>query len=476
MTSIRRWLLTALVIGLTLSCGGAAYGIFFALREEAAELFDYELQTVATSLPVRSLSDTAGPIAELPAQDMGGISDDAIVIQAWDAQGRAMYAPSPNGALPRLAAGFHQIEREERHWRVFGLDEMDGPAKRFVQVAQPIEVRDRLALHLALRSSWPILLWFPFTIILILVIVRRGLLPLAAVSEALAQRSLTSLKPLGAPHDDLQVPMEVRPMVDALNALFKRLDEASAAQRVFVADAAHELRTPLTALKVEMQRAIGEFTDKAQRSAPTPQDQATRALLQGLEARLNRIIHVAQQLLSMAREDAISPVPSRIFDLRDVAEQVVADLSVLAEGRGIDLGLIALQDDGLAAMLDGDRHGLAMLLTNLIDNAIRHTDVGGEVDVIVALATDGTNGVTLTVRDTGPGVPEAELPRIFDRFYRGRTTRAQGSGLGLAIVQHIAARHQASVSAYNRADRSGFVVTVRFPLAVTASLPRPSDG
>jgi two-component system OmpR family sensor kinase len=459
-------LLTALVIGLTLTCGGAAYGIFFALREEAAELFDYELQTVANSLPVRNNGGTEG--AELPAQNMGGLSDDAIVIQAWDRQGRAIYPVVIGTDLPRLEAGFHQIERESRHWRVFGLDETNGPAQRFVQVAQPIEVRDRLALRLALRSSWPILLWFPVTVILTLLIVRRGLLPLTAVSRALAKRSLMSLQPLGAPHDEVEVPMEIRPMVDALNALFKRLDEASAAQRVFVADAAHELRTPLTALKVEMQRAIAEFADNATRAAPTPQDNATRDVLLALEARLNRIIHVAQQLLSMAREDAIAPAPARAFDLRDVAEQVVADLSVLAEGRGIDLGLIALQDDGSVAVLEGDRHGLAMLLTNLIDNAIRHTDAGGEVDVIVATSIEAPAAapcVTLTVRDTGPGVPEAELPRIFDRFYRGRTTRAQGSGLGLAIVQHIAARHHATVNAYNRADRAGFVVVVRFPLA-----------
>lgn len=164
----------------------------------------------------------------------------------------------------------------------------------------------------------------------------------------------------------------MRPLVDALNGLLARLNEASHAQRTFVADAAHELRTPLAALKLQIQGAIGDGSLQV--------DAATLAKIDG---RLNRLIHLAQQQLSMAREDAAREAAIAPMSLRTLCEARVSDFSLLAEARLIDLGLelenAHSEDDAFTIM--GDMHALAVLVNNLIDNAIRHTPHGGRVDV-----------------------------------------------------------------------------------------------
>jgi two-component system OmpR family sensor kinase len=244
------------------------------------------------------------------------------------------------------------------------------------------------------------------------------------------------------------IPTEVEPLVEALNDLLVRLDRALHAQRVFVADAAHELRTPLTALKLQIQ--------VARRDHAKLNDED---LLRKLEDRVNRAIHLVQQLLTLAREDAEASARAGNADLRHVATQVVGELSVLAEHKGIDLGL---ECTGLAAMespivVNGDETSLTTMVTNLVDNAIRYTSPGGQVDV--RLCASDTE-VTLEVVDNGPGIPAADLERVLDRFYRAENTTGQGSGLGLAIAAKVAAKHHAGLSVLNRTDGQGLKVSV----------------
>ena len=149
MTSIRRWLLGWLIFGLAAASGVAAFGIFHTAREEASELFDYELRTVALSLPSNLASAAT---AEQPSPDFEGIADDRIVIEIWDRTGTLVYHSRESPALERLPAGIRTIERDECHWRVFGLQQPD----RFIQVAQPVSVREDLALRLALHTLWPL--------------------------------------------------------------------------------------------------------------------------------------------------------------------------------------------------------------------------------------------------------------------------------------------------------------------------------
>jgi two-component system OmpR family sensor kinase len=437
MTSIRRWLLGWLIFGLAAACAVAAFGIFQTARGEAGELFDYELRTVALSLP---MNIAAADSTERPSHDFKGIADDRLVIDIWDRTGRLIYHPLKEPALPRIGEGFRSVDREGYRWRVFGVEQAD----RFVQVAQPYFVREELALKLALRTLWPLAVLVPVTVALVLFVVARGLAPIGWLSRALAGRAAESLEPVRL---EKPVPTEIRPLVEALDDLLARLAAASQAQRTFVADAAHELRTPLAALKLQVQAAVRDGS--LQGSGDT---------LARIEGRLNRIIHLAQQLLTMAREDAERETSMKAMSLRRLCEICVGDFSMLAEAKAIDLGLELEHATGPADafMIVGDSHALAVLLNNLLDNAIRHTPQGGRVDV--TLRRD-QGGIALAVLDDGPGIAAEEIERVCDRFYRGAGAQGQGSGLGLAIASHIARRHRAAFSVANRASGKGLAVS-----------------
>jgi two-component system OmpR family sensor kinase len=441
VTSIRRWLLGWLICGLACACAIAGYSIFHTARAEAGELFDYELRTVALSLPINLGSAKS---AQEASHDFKGIADDRIVIDIWNAAGVLVYRSAEQRPLPRFPAGIRSVERGDFQWRVFGLQQ----PSRFIQVAQPFSVREDLALRLASRTLWPLAILMPVTIMLVLLVVARGLAPINGLSRSLATRSIGSLEPILA---DGAVPIELRPLVEALDDLLRRLKSASQAQHTFLADAAHELRSPLTALKLQFQASVRDGTLSGEPGS-----------LGRLEDRLNRTIHLAQQLLTMAREDA-SPgsigSAGSVISLRRLAERAVGDFSALAEAKGVDVGLEF--DPGAAPgddyMISAEPHSLGALLNNLLDNAIRHTPAGGKVDVVLRR---GPRSAGFDVLDTGPGIPDAEIGRVADRFYRGEAAQGQGAGLGLAIARRIVERHGAALGIENR-EGGGLRVSVR---------------
>ncbi|HVL77269.1 MAG TPA: ATP-binding protein, partial [Noviherbaspirillum sp.] len=217
-----------------------------------------------------------------------------------------------------------------------------------------------------------------------------------------------------------------------LNDLLARLRQSIGAQRAFIADAAHELRTPLTALQLQIQLA-----ERAQ--TPAERAQAFGELKQGYMRAMNMV----QQLLTLARQEPDAAEMRREpVALRALAQQAVADHAALAEERGIDLGIAEAAEVSVA----GDPDALRILLGNLVSNALRYTPRGGRVDVHVV--KDGHDTV-LAVQDTGPGIPEQDLARVFDRFYRVPGTAEVGSGLGLAIAKQIAEAHGALLTLGN---------------------------
>jgi two-component system OmpR family sensor kinase len=438
MTSIRRQLLGWLICGFAAASAAAGLGIFHTAREEASELFDYELRTVALSMPVDLQT---ARIVEQPQPGFEGIDDDRILIEIWNDNGQLVYHSRARPTLPRFQDGLRTIGHEDNHWRVFGARQPG----RYVQVAQPVSVRNTLALKLALHTLWPLALLLPVAILIVLLVVARGLAPVKALSRALATRSLNSLEPL---RPGGTMPVELSPLADALNDLLERLNVASQAQRTFIADAAHELRSPLTALKLQLQAALQDGT-----LAGEPHT------LERIETRLNRIIRLVQQLLTLAREDARPTLDVARVSLRRLGEQSVSDFSLLAERKGIDLGLESrppvAPDDPCDVV--GDAHALTTLLNNLIDNAIRHTPMDGTIDLVL---TRSGEHFGFEVCDTGPGIPAAELERVLDRFYRGSQAQGTGSGLGLSIATRIVQRHRLSMTLRNNTPGPGLNASV----------------
>jgi two-component system OmpR family sensor kinase len=434
--SIRRRMLVSLMLGLVAVNVVAGYAIFRSARDEASELFDYELRVVASSLP-SGVASTAVSVTNDAA--MSSLREDHLRIETWDNAGRLTYQSRRDEPLPLLGPGLRTVEHDDEHFRVFGMQQPE----RFVQVAQPVDVRDKLALQLALRTLWPLWVILPIALLLVLVVVSDGLRPVRSLSRSLGARTAEMLEPLPV---DASTPAELRPLTGALNDLLERLDFALQAQRTFIADAAHELRSPLAALKLHLQVAAREGRLRGEGDA-----------LPKLEQRLNRTIHLVQQLLTLAREDAGQREMVAVIDLRVLAQQVVGDLSLLAEQKRIDLGLELDGAPHTDYRVSGDAASLTVLINNLVDNAIRYSPNGGCIDVRLCRAD---SAVTITVADEGPGIPDDELPRVVDRFYRGEGAAGQGSGLGLAIVSRIAQRHGARLLLSNRTPKPGLCAQV----------------
>ena len=218
-------------------------------------------------------------------------------------------------------------------------------------------------------------------------------------------------------------------MADRLAGTLRMLEADRDRLREFVADVSHELRTPIAAL-----RMYNELLREGK------VEEETRAeFLDRSNEQVRRLEWLSTNLLDLSRIDAgIFPLDMRVGDLRDPIQAVVQALSEVAVERGIELDSEA---PGHPVELRFDRERIVQLLTNLLGNALKFTPRGGSVSVRL---TETDSGATIEVRDSGAGIPADELPRIFERFYRGTNTgdaRASGSGLGLAIVRSIVEMH-----------------------------------
>lgn len=389
-------------------------------------------------------SGNAGGVGVAFGAGVGDESPDAAIVSIVRTRdGRLLYASDPRVPLGAdTTPGLSRLRLGGEDWVVYTVAQDDA----IVQAAQRRRARSDTASESAAKLL-PALFALAAALAGLLVFgLRRGLRPLDAAARDVARRSARSLDPIAVE----AVPAELAPLVRAINGLMAQLAHSLATQRRFVADAAHELRTPIAALRLQLHLL--------EKSAGEPErGQATAALKQGV-ARAQRLI---EQLLAIARADpAGSQEPLQPVMLDELVRDIVEPHAARAEDRGIDLGA-----DLRPAEVLGDREQLAVLLDNLIDNALRYTPRGGVVDIVVEPGAPG--GPCLRVRDTGPGIPIEDRPRVFARFFRGVPAAGRadhaGSGLGLAIVKAIAERHGATVELSDGPDGRGLDVRVGFP-------------
>lgn len=297
------------------------------------------------------------------------------------------------------------------------------------------EERHELINRIAWRLVAPALFGLPLLGACVWLATRRGLAPLDTVARQIAERKPDRLQAVTL----ATAPEEVRPLIDSINSLFKRVEQTIESERRFTADAAHELRTPLAALATQAQVVL-RARDEGERNHA----------LEQLIASSRRASRLVDQLLTLARLDPeISPPEAVRLDL--LAEETCAMHGVAAMEAGI-----ALELDAVAVTVSGHADMLRILLRNLVDNAIRYTPPGGRVTVAVAPGL-------LSVTDTGPGVPPAERERVFDRFHRLAGQEIEGSGLGLSIVARIAERHGAIVRLSDGEGGKGLRIEIAFP-------------
>lgn len=437
MMSMRRILLIWLLGGIlasTLVAGLIAY--VYALHN-ADDLFDRQLAHVAVNLPLN--------IQPQPEPPDNGDPYDDILIQIRDVNGKPVYPIRPSLLIPPLPRGYQTLEFNDVSWRVY-TDEQSG---RVVQVAQSEDVRRRLAAGLAFRATLPFLALLPLLAAIIWRAVDYSTASMLGIARAVERRSAEALDPLPVE----RIPGEMQPMVSALNDLLARLGEALTAQRSFIADAAHELRSPVTALKLQLQ-LIERARDPAQREAAFVK----------IRERVERIAHLVEQLLQLAREEPHGPTrAARPVALGPLLQGIVDDELPLAEANGVRLVCAESAADGAdpvsAPVVAGQPESLRVLFGNLVDNAVRYCARGGRVEVRIGMHAGRP---WVEVEDDGPGIPPGERERVFDRFHRLEGSNVIGSGLGLAIVRTIAERHAARVSLHDGAGGRGLLVRVEF--------------
>lgn len=296
-------------------------------------------------------------------------------------------------------------------------------------------------------------IWSPFVLILLAInftVIKIGLKPLVSAS---AQASAIGPAAVSMRLSETGMPEEVLNFVRAINRALDRLEDGYKAQqraidqqRQFIADAAHELRTPLAALQIQIDNLAAIATEHSK-----------QPLTAELNAGIRRASSLLRQMLSMARFDMpADPLQFQRVDVANLVTECLAEYSPMAENKGVDLGILS-QEKAFVKAIEPE---LKILVGNLIDNAVRYTPSGGLVDISVRNLGSST---VIQVADTGCGVDETNIPRLFDRFFRAAPPGIEGSGLGLAIVQAIAKRHNFAIALQNRKDRTGFQVTVTCP-------------
>jgi two-component system sensor histidine kinase TctE len=359
--------------------------------------------------------------------------------------------PRPPADAPESSADrvrYYDEEFRGREIRAVALrapvDPGSGRGAVQIHVAERVTARDEFANQIILRMVLPQGMLILLAGLAVWYAVGRGLAPLATLRREIESRSHRDLSALS----EEQAPQELRPLIHAMNDLLARVGTAIAAQQRFIADAAHQLRTPIAGLKTQ--------TELALRQSQPDKVRETLRQLQTAAEQSARLIH---QLLSLARAEPGARHEHAVerLDLARLARDAATEWVPRALARGIDLGYDG--EDG-AAWIEADAFLARDLLGNLLDNAIRYTQRGGQVTVRV---TRDAGQVALSVEDNGPGIPEQERERVFERFYRVLGTGTDGCGLGLAIVREIAASHHAEVTLAAGAGGRGTLVRVAFP-------------
>ncbi|MCB9982196.1 MAG: sensor histidine kinase N-terminal domain-containing protein [Rhodospirillales bacterium] len=328
--------------------------------------------------------------------------------------------------------GFSNQTIGKHDWRFFVF--LDPANNIKIEVSERYDIRYELVIQLMGALILPAILFVPLIFLIVWIGVRKVLKPVVKISADVDRRGSDDLSSI---EKDV-LPQEIAPLIQALNRLFKRIEESFRREREFTDHAAHELRTPLAAMKTQTQVLM-------KKAATVPE---CAEGLENLQSSINRSAHLIEQLLSLARLQN-EALPKGTMNLSECLLDAVANIRPRAEEKTINLTMEIAEDVNIHA------HGASIdiLLSNLLDNAVKYTPVGGSVHI--SLEKSGT----LKITDTGPGLSDKDKSRVFERFVRADKSGQNGSGLGLSIVKWICDVHGADISLDNNVP-SGLVVTV----------------
>ncbi|HSG62575.1 MAG TPA: ATP-binding protein, partial [Pseudomonadales bacterium] len=337
-----------------------------------------------------------------------------LLFASKNAQGASWAEPHP---------GLSFLAFNGARWRSYTADVAGGT----LLVAERYDTYINMLEKLLVSAVLPLIWIIPVIGVAILVIIRIGLRPLNEMANALRQRSDTDFSPL---HIDRPT-QELSVVVQSLNSLLQKLGEAFDREQRFASYAAHELRSPITSMKLSLHNlaAMPEFKENSSYSA--------------LQHNLSRMQNTIEQLLLLAKIGDEKAMSSRErLSLQPLLAELIAGQYSRIEMRqqSIELG-------GDDVAVSANRFALEGALANVIDNAIKYTPEAGSLLVTV---NRHKNGVDIVVEDSGPGIPEADLHRVFERFYRvggdRHSSGVSGTGLGLSIVSQCLYMHDGQIN------------------------------
>jgi two-component system, OmpR family, sensor histidine kinase QseC len=442
--SLQRRLLLLVLGVVTLVWLAAAVFTWLDARHELDELLDGHLAQAAALLVVQQAPDVGDEDHDLNAPNLHRYAPRAVFQVFHEGRLTLRSANAPDRPMSsqglQARAGFETVRLDGRDWRVFSALGAERDVRVFV--GERLDSRAEI-LHAVLRGTLlPLALALPLLGLAVWGAVRYGLTPLRSLSQRLAERRPQATEALQLPG----APAELQPLLDALNGLFVRIAELVDGERRFTADAAHELRTPIAAIRAQAQVALGESDDAARRHA-------LAATLAGCD----RAAHLVDQLLTLARLEGGAAAAGAVVDLAALVRREAATLAPAALDKGQ-----TLEVEAAPCAVAGDATLLAVLVRNLLDNAIRYSPPGARVQLTLGL--DG-GSVQLRVQDSGPGMAEADLRRLGERFFRVLGSGQGGSGLGWSIVRRIVAAQGWTVQAGTSAALGGLDVRLRAPPA-----------
>ena len=433
------------ILGIVTTCWLVlAAASYYQTRHEIDEVLDAQLAQTAGLL-----FDLVRSNEEIEEDEDGDHTprllryQQTIAFQILDPHGRLLFGSriAPKQVLSTQTNGLSTVWHEGISWRVYSL-----PSKatdRVIQVGERLDERKHISAEVVESVLKPIAWVLPLLGGLLLFSLGRILYPLRRLSQAIAERDVNNLSPINTE----SVLGELRPIIVQLNQLFERINTSLENEKRFTADAAHELRTPVAGIRLQAQ--------VAQRTQNKEERQQTLAkVIQGCD----RVTRVTEQLLVLARLDNSEAVShADQVNCPELAREILADLSTMAHGKAIALSL----DAGKVNNISSNEMLLRILLSNLVDNAIRYSYPQTEVVVRVGLTKDQT--LWLEVTDQGPGIKPEDRHRIMERFYRGDQSQT-GSGLGLSIVQRIATLLGGQIYLLDRNPPPGLTVRVKLPI------------
>jgi two-component system sensor histidine kinase QseC len=439
--SIRFRLLMMILFSVLLLWAAVLYFTWWQTYSDIERVYDAELEQIANLFAAATAHEAEEHDLEDYATDLSGVDFKfPLIFQIWNHDNQLMVRgpDTPEQPIsPSRTDGFTDVTFEDGGWRVYTINLPDYDFR--IQVARSHSEMRRMVNAFVLDVVKPLLLALPLFGMLWWV-VHKGLAPLRQVSQLIAERDYGHLHPVTVE----RIPEESSSLVNEINALLTRLRASIERNGRFTADVAHELRTPIAGMLVQLQSADGSLDQNE-----------CQLVIDKVQHGLERLNHVVNQLLVLA-----SIEPERIrqtfeqVDLGLAAGEVMSDLYTLAQEKGIELELEAEDKN----YVQGNEELITILFTNLIGNAIKFTPRAGAVSVKIA---NLKRGISVSVEDTGPGIPEEKKAWVFERLNRG--SEGGGSGLGLSIVKEICQLHQATIMLEDKKGHQGLSVNIFFP-------------